>query len=64
MTDSTTTGWQNVLRLIRRELTMRTPRDHEPALHPVETAEREAWQVAYDAVLDRLARMDDGRSKP
>lgn len=58
-TDPTTTGWQNVLREIRRRLNMTRRLPDEPPLHPVEEAEQAAWQTAHDAVLDRIAEMDD-----
>jgi hypothetical protein len=53
-------GWQNVLREIRRKLNLTRRLPDEPPLHPVEEAEQAAWQVAHDAVLARLAGMDDG----
>ena len=58
-------GWQNVLRLIRHQLTLVRRLPDEPPLHPVEVAEAAAWQVAHDAVLGKLAGMDggDGRSE-
>ena len=54
----TATGWQNVLREIRRKLNMVRRLPDEPPLHAVEVAEQQAWQVAHDAVLDRIAAMD------
>jgi len=62
--DATITGWQNVLREIRRKLNLTRRLPDEPPLHPVEQAEHAAWQVAHDAVLERIAAMDraDGRS--
>ena len=64
-TDPTTTGWQNVLREIRRKLNMVRRLPDEPPLHAVEVAEQQAWQAAHDAVLDRIAAMDgnDGRAE-
>jgi len=53
-------GWQNVLREIRRKLNLTRRLPDEPPLHPVEQAEHAAWQVAHDAVLEKLAGMDDG----
>ena len=57
-------GWQNVLREIRRKLNLTRRLPDEPPLHAVEQAEHAAWQVAHDAVLERIAAMDraDGRS--
>ena len=55
-------GWQNVLRLIRRQLTLVRRQPDEPPLTPVEEAEQAAWQTAHDAVLTRMAGMDDGRA--
>ena len=54
-----TRGWQNVAREIMRRLDMVTPKDGEPSLHPVEQAEREAWQVAHDAVMVRIAERNE-----
>jgi len=58
--DATITGWQNVLREIRRKLNLTRRLPDEPPLHAVEMAEHAAWQVAHDAVLHRIAEMGDG----
>lgn len=49
-----TRGWQNVAREISRRLDMVTDRPGDTPLHPVEHAERDAWQVAHDAVMGVL----------
>ena len=45
--DATITGWQNVLREIRRKLNLTRRLPDEPPLHAVEQAEHAAWQVAH-----------------
>ena len=61
MTDADTErGWQNVLREIRRKLSVYTALPYEPELQTVEIAEQEAWARAYDAVLTNLVERNEG----